>query len=226
MARGGSKGVEDKNIREVGGKPLIAYTIEEVQRCGLVDRYIVSTDSTAIKEVAESCGAEVLIRPYYLAQDDTPSVDALRHALYKCEEQDNVEYDIVCHAQCTNPLKTFVDIEGAIGKLRRTGLDAVIGVGPADHPFRIKRIWHDTLVDVWPEPEHGQRHLFRPRDLWKRNGSVYAIRRDALLRGVYIGGSNLMGAWPMPRERSVNIDDEIDLLFAEALLKARDNGSL
>ena len=222
LARGGSKGVPGKNIKMLAGKPLIAYTIEEALKSTLLDRYVVSTDSDEIAEVAKKCGANVIMRPKALAQDDTPTLDALLHALERTESDLDENYDIVADIRCPNPFKTVFDIDGAIDKLVRTGADAVIGVCKAEdkHPSRLKAIFRDRLVDIWPEPESGNRQDLKP-DVYVRNGSVYVVRRAGLEEGIHIRLSDNVRPWVMPAERSINIDNEMDFMLAEALMEVR-----
>ena len=219
LARGGSKGVPGKNIKMLAGKPLIAYTIEEALKSTLLDHYVVSTDCDEITEVAKKCGANVIMRPKALAQDHTPTLDALLHALEYVERDQNEEYDIVADIRCPNPFKTVFDIDGAIDKLVRTGADAVIGVCKVEdkHPARLKAIFRDRLVDIWPEPESGNRQDLEP-DVYVRNGSIYVVRQVALEEGVHIRLSDNVRPWVMPPERSVNIDTNMDFLLAEALV--------
>ncbi len=222
-ARGGSKGVPGKNIRLLAGKPLIAWTIEEALKSKYITRYIVSTDSEEIAEVAKKYGADVpFLRPPELAGDDTPTLPVLLHALHFCEKQDNVTYDIIADLRCTNPLKNRGDIDGAIKKIVGTDSDVVVGVSRLEdhHPARIKRIVNDALVDFWPEPMDGQRHLLKP-DAYIRNGSIYVVWRSALEQGILLGGSDKIRPWIMPPERSCNIDEEVDFLIAEAVLAKR-----
>jgi len=221
LARGGSKGVPGKNIRMLAGKPLIAYTIEQALRADLLDYYVVSTDSDEIAAVAREYGASVIMRPAELARDDTPSLIALLHALSATESDLGEYYDVVADLRCTNPLKTFLDIDGAIRKLQTTGADAVIGVCKVQdhHPSRLKRIFQDRLVDIWPEPVSGNRQDLEP-EVYVRNGSVYVVRRLGLEEGIHIRMSEDVRPWIMPSERSVNIDTEVDFLLAEAILRA------
>ena len=219
-ARGGSKGVPRKNIRQIGGIPLIAYTIREAKKSRLISRYIVSTDDDEIAEVARHYGAEVLMRPAELAEDHTPMIAVMQHALKWCEEEEGEWYDIVADLRCTNPLKTAHDIDGAIEKLIHTGADGVIGVTKLDdhHPARIKRVFEDRLIDfAWPEPPAGLRQELKP-DAFIRNGSLYVVLRDALLDGILLQGSDNLRPWYMPLEKSVNIDSELDFVLVEALL--------
>ena len=219
LARGGSKGVPGKNIKMLAGKPLIAYTIEEALMAPL-DRYVVSTDSHEIADVAEKCGAKVIMRPSRLSGDHSPTLDALLHALERMESDFDEKYDIVADIRCPNPFKTVFDIGGAIDKLVRTGADAVIGVCKVTdkHPSRLKRIFRDRLVDIWPEPESGNRQDLRP-DVYVRNGSIYVVRRAGLEEGIHIKLSDNVRPWIMPAERSLNIDTEMDFVLAEALME-------
>lgn len=227
LARAGSKGVKNKNIRSICGKPLIAYTIEEARKATMIDRHIVSTDSPEIADVVRKHGGEApFLRPEDLAQDDTPSLPALLHALEWAEEDEGEEYDIVADLRCTNPLKTQFDIDGCIDKLIKTGADVVVGVTKLEdhHPARIKQIFQDRLIDFgWPEPLDGNRQLLKP-DAYIRNGSIYIARKLALYEGIHIGGSDEIRPWVMPEERSINIDTEMDFLLAEALINERGRG--
>jgi CMP-N-acetylneuraminic acid synthetase len=114
------------------------------------------------------------------------------------------------------------DIDGAIDKLVRTSADAVIGVCKVEdkHPSRLKTIFRDRLVDIWPEPESGNRADLAP-DVYVRNGSVYVVRRIALEEGVHIKLSDNVRPWIMPPERSLNIDTPMDFMLAEALMEKR-----
>jgi CMP-N-acetylneuraminic acid synthetase len=220
-ARGGSKGVPGKNIRPVGGKPLLAYTILEAKRSKRITRYVVSTDDEQIAAVAREYGAEVQMRPERLAQDDTPMIDVIQYVCRQCEAEEGELYDIVADLRCTNPLKTVNDIDRAIDKLIETGADGVIGVNKLDdhHPARIKQVFQDRLIDfAWPEPVAGLRQELKP-DAFIRNGSVYIVRRDALMRGILIQGSDNLRPWFMPPERSINVDTELDFVWIEALLR-------
>ena len=218
LARGGSKGVPGKNTKMLDGKPLIAYTIEEALKAPL-DYYVVSTDSEEIAEVAKKYGANVIMRPEGLAQDHTPTLDALLHALASTESDLDENYDIVADIRCTNPFKTVFDIAGAIDKLVGTGADAVIGVCKVNHhhPSRLKHIFRDRLVDIWPEPESGNRQDLTP-DVYVRNGSIYVVRRAGLEEGIHIKLSDNVRPWIMPEERSLNIDTPCDFLLAEAII--------
>ena len=219
LARGGSKGVKDKNIRIVGGKPLLAWTIKQAQEAKQIDRYLVSTDSAHIANLAREWGAEVINRPAHLATDSAPSIDALIHGLDVAEKHFGMEFDVVADIRTTNPLKSSDDIDECVRKLMSSGADTVCGVSKLGdtHPARIKTMLSDgRLVDVWPEPSGGNRQDLIP-DCFIRNGSIYVTRVNALREGIHFSGGDIRGHL-MPLERSVNIDNELDLLVCEALL--------
>ena len=219
LARGGSKGVIRKNIREINGKPLLAYTIEEALKSEYIDTYVVSTDDEEIATVARKYGAEVIDRPSHLADDNTPSIDAIQHALAEGQKRWGL-FDVIADLRCTNPLKTVEDIDGAISKLITTGADVVVGVSKLEdhHPARIKRIFQDRLIDfAWPEDSRGQRQDLKP-DAYIRNGSIYIVRARAIEEGIHFTGTEEIRPWIMPLERSVNVDTELDFKLLEAML--------
>lgn len=221
LARGGSKGVPRKNIRPINGHPLIAYTIAEARRCPMINRLIVSSDDDEIRTVAVMYGAEApFARPAALANDTATSVDGDRHALEWAERDEGRAYDIVIGLPCTNPLRDAGDITAALEKMIATGADSVIGVSRLDdhHPIRIKKIEDDRIRDFClPEIPETRRQDLKP-DAYIRNGSIYAAKRDLILRGIRYGTAESR-PHIMPLERSVNVDSELDLMLIELLLQ-------
>lgn len=221
LARGGSKSVLKKNIRPICGIPLIAYTIAEARKSTYLTRLIVSSDDYDIRRVAIQYGAEAPFeRPHELASDTARAVDCDKHALMWAEQDEGRTYDYVVELMCTNPMKTVWDIDSVIDKLITTKADSVIGVSKLDdhHPIRIKKIVDDHIVDFClPEIPETHRQQLKP-EAYIRNGSIYGMKREMLLRGVRYGSKNSR-PYIMPAERSVNIDNEIDLILAEILLK-------
>ena len=217
LARGGSVAIKDKNIRSVGGKPMIVWTLDEVKKCKTIDHYVVSTDSAKIAGVVDAQGAQVLNRPEELAQNDTPAIDALIHALDTIETATGEQFDIVADIRVTNPMKLADDIDGCVRKLMSSGADVVCGISQLDdhHPSRIKYLVGDRLADVWPEPS-GNRQDLTPT-CYIRNGSIYACRASALREGIHFSGGDIRG-YVMPSERGINVDSELDLLVCNALL--------
>ena len=212
LARGGSKGILNKNIKEIAGKPLLAWTIEAAQKCQNLNNYIVSTDSMEIAEVARGYGVDVVMRPPELAEDNTPSVVSLKHATR------GFPHETIAMIPCTNPLRTAQDIDSALMRYAWDEFDSVIGVTEAYPPERIKYLESMMLVDVLPEPQDGQRQFLQK--YYKRCGAFYITSREWVDKGVLFGHPHSHG-YVLPRERGVNIDDELDWKLAEVLLEAR-----
>jgi CMP-N-acetylneuraminic acid synthetase len=226
LARGGSKGVINKNIRNLFGRPLIDYTITEAQKSKFITDYIVSTDSREIKKVAENCGALApFLRPGDLSSDTASSASALMHAVSFMENANNLTYDYIIELMCTNPLKNVFDIDSCIEKIVNTKADSVIAVHELDdhHPARIKMIEGDFIKDfVIPEPNEARRQDLSPR-AYIRSGSIYCMERSYLMdQGKRYGGSNSR-PYILPVSRAVNIDNEIDFLVADYILQSHAN---
>lgn len=216
-ARGGSKSVPHKNIRPLGGVPLIAHTIRAAQASRGLARTIVSTDSAEIARVCREHGAEVpFIRPASLAQDDTATLPVLLHALEQLAES----YDAVMVLQPTSPLRTPEDIDRSIELLAATPeADAVISVVKVGdhHPARMKTIENGWLANPpFAELAEGMPRQALPA-FYLRNGAIY-LTRVSILRGRQSLQGRHCLPYIMPEERSVNIDAETDFLLAEVLL--------
>lgn len=215
-ARGGSKGVPLKNIRPLGGRPLIAWTIEAAAGSAL-DRCVVSTDSDEVAEAAEAYGGEVPFRrPADLAQDTSPAIPNMQHAVRTTEELEGSVYDAIMMLQPTTPFRTSADIDGALGLLGEAeeadSVISVVDVG-AYHPARMKYLREGRLIDppFCEAVENQNRQELEP--MYIRNGAIYLTRRETLLGGSFKGRD--CRAWIMPPERSVNIDTEADFRRAE-----------
>jgi CMP-N,N'-diacetyllegionaminic acid synthase len=218
-ARGGSKGIPLKNIRPLGGKPLIAYAAETVKQLAEVDRAVVSTDHEGIAEAAGQSGlAAPFRRPPGLGGDRIGDWDVLTHALRIMEELDGVVYDVVLMLQPTCPLRTPDHVRQTFRKLIDGGFDAVWTLSPTDskaHPLK-QLVLNGDLMDYY-DPRGTQivaRQQLTP--VYHRNGAAYAITRQCLLEKQSIKGDRC-GAVIVP-EPLANIDTEQDIAFAEFLL--------
>lgn len=222
LARGGSKSVLKKNIKPIAGIPLIGYTISEALKSKLLSRYIVSTDDKEIQKVAIQCGADApFLRPSIYSTDDASSVSAMQHAVKWVEKQDGIKYDYVVELMCTNPMKTFEDIDASIEKLIKTQADSVIAIHQLEdhHPARIKKIVEDKIIDFCvPEIPESRRQDLEPK-AYIRSGSIYALKRDYLMHEGKRYGSDNSRPYILPPERAVNIDTELDFMFAELMIK-------
>jgi CMP-N,N'-diacetyllegionaminic acid synthase len=217
-ARGGSKGVPRKNIRLVAGKPLIAYSIEAALQSRCLNPVIVSTDDEEIAQVSSSFGAEILMRPPELAGDETPMIAVVRHVIEQLEQQRRMQIDYCVLLQPTAPMRTAQDIQATVDILKNTGADSVVSVYKVGdhHPSRMYRIEDEKLIPLQSEPPSRLRQSLSP--VYHRNGAVYAFQRNLLEQADTLIGADAR-PYIMPEERSVNIDNEIDLLMADLLLK-------
>jgi len=215
-ARGGSKGIPRKNIRTIAGRPLIAWTIETALKSSRLASVVVSTDDQEISEVARRHGAQVpFMRPSELAQDDTPGVDPVLHALDLLPE-----FDAVLLMQPTSPLRSVGDIDGSIRLAEQTGAGCVVSVAqPSQHPY-----WMYLLdPEQYLQPFVAAKHVTRRQDLppiYAANGALYFARREWLQsRRTFIAADTV--GYVMPAERSVDLDSPLDWKLAELLLKER-----
>jgi CMP-N-acetylneuraminic acid synthetase len=221
QARGGSKGIPKKNIKEINGKPLISYTIEEANKTKLFHNFVVSSDDIEILDVSKSYGAYPLQRPDELSGDTVLSVDSLHWAVLECEKIFNIKYDYVVELPCVCPLRKDIHIKEAVNKLIKTGADSVISVNDMTdkHPTRMKRIIDDKIEDFcseYPEGDAGRRQDLEP--CYIRNGGIYSMKRDTLINDFTRHGEDSR-PYVMGNLNSVNIDTMIDFKLAEVLLK-------
>lgn len=223
-ARGGSKGVPHKNIRPVGGKPLIAWTIEvALDARHLFHRVVVSTDDPQTADIARSFGAEVpFLRPADLAADKSPTLPVLQHAVNFVEQQDGVNLDWVMLLQPTAPLRSVADLEASLELALAGGSDSVISVVRVFdvHPILMKRIEDGMLLPFCMEEKEGTRRQDYDPPAYMRNGAIYLSRRRAIMEQNSIWGRSIK-PYVMPEERSLSIDTEEHLKLADLALSGR-----
>ncbi len=215
-ARSGSTRLPNKNIRLLAGKPLISWTIEAARACRHFRSVLVSTDAPAIAEIARAGGAEVpFLRPPSLATDSAPMVDVVRHAVSFVEGQGRAVSAVVT-LQPTSPLRTADDIDAAIEMFSADPLRPLVSLSSLPFPREfLMRVEGDTAVPMsgtWPRirSQDGER-------LYALNGAIFITPRSVLDRGELIG--DRPRAFVMPRDRSIDIDDETDWRLAEGLLR-------
>ena len=224
-ARGGSKGVVRKNIRELGGKPLIAHTIETAKGCALLTDVIVSTDDWDIAAVSEEHGADIpFLRPASLATDTAKSVDVCLHALDYLGDTGK-DYDYLVLLQPTSPLRSLRSLNESIELLLRfTQAPSLITVTPVGnmHPnymYCRSEAGGDRFEPLMAEQESGLRRQ-EFRDYYYRNGAIYITKVEFVRSiGKLYDATSL--AYVMPEEESINIDSEFDLFLAEQILQYR-----
>ncbi len=220
-ARGGSKGVPGKNIKLLGGMPLISYTIDTAKKSKLITDLVVSTDDMEIAEVARQYGAEVpFIRPKELAEDKTPHLPVMQHSIRFMEEKLGKKFDYVVILQPTSPFRTAEDIDETLEVLIKTGADSAVSlveIETAEHPMKIKKVENNLVVPYCMKEEEGIRRQDLPI-AYKRNGSVYAMRRDLIIKDNRLYGEKIVG-YIVSKERSVDIDVPFDWIKAEHILE-------
>lgn len=220
-ARSSSKRIPRKNIALLNGKPLISYTIQSALGSAYLDRVIVSTDDKEIAEVAEKYGAEVpFLRPEHLSGDDIgPDFVVYQHAIKALAEKEKYIPDIIVELQPTSPLRSAVDIDAVIKKLLTTKADAVVTVSETkNHPFLMRTLSGDRVQKyvAYDDTRYARRQDY-PK-IYELNGAVLAVTYEQLMdRNNDIGDDTR--AIVMPIERSIDIDEPMDLALAELLLK-------
>lgn len=213
-ARGGSKGIPRKNIKDFAGKPLISWTIGEALRLAPAWRVILSTDDDEIRAVAETCGLPVAYRrPTELGGDTVGSREVMLDVMDWADRQ-GIEYDNVVLLQPTSPLRTAADIEGALS-LYTPDTDMVVSVTPAAcNPYYD---CFETGADGTLHVSKGDGLFTRRQDApqaWQYNGAVYVINPRSLRR-MGLGEFPRRVPYVMPRERSVDLDTPLDWIIAE-----------
>lgn len=218
-ARGGSKGIPGKNIKELGGKPLIAYSIDVGHKSKLITDLIVSTDDAEIAKVAKTCGASVpFMRPAELSSDDIPHLPVMQHAIREMEKEKGVVYDFCVILQPTSPLRIPEDIDETLRKLITSGAESAVTVIRVDsgHPIKIKKLDGDRVLPYVIPEEEGMRRQDLPV-AYRRSGAVYAMRRDVIMEKNRLYGDHIVG-YETPKGRSIDIDEPVDMVVAEYML--------
>ncbi len=222
-ARGGSKGVVRKNVKNLNGKPLICWTIEEAKKSRYVDRIIVSTDDEEISSISKNSGAEIIPRPAEIASDNSPIMDTILHSVRILEESGYYP-DYIMLLQCTSPLRRTEHIDEAIEKLVscKDEADSLVSVVKIEHP----PWWYKTIDDAgymhdfmdYDRIKLSRRQDFPP--VYNTNGAIYIAKTEVLkqIKDFELGRPL---AYIMDRISSIDIDEEMDFLVAELMMKYR-----
>ena len=219
-ARGGSKSIPGKNIKPLLGKPLLAWSIDVARQVKEIDRIIVSTDDPGIAAVGEASGAEIYLRPAHLATDEALVIDALKDLLGRLElEGEKPEWVVLLEPTC--PLRTDEDVRKCLELISQGGCDSVATFKEAD--LNPHRAWR--LTDGVPEVFIPGAVPWLPRQklpkAYQLNGAVYIFRASLLAEEAKSLLVGRLGAVLMPRERSQDIDDHLDFMIVEALLREK-----
>jgi N-acylneuraminate cytidylyltransferase len=216
-ARGGSKRIPKKNLVKLGDKPLIYHTIAAAKKSEYLNRVIVSTDDEEIAKVSEEFGAEVVKRPPELATDESPMIDTVFHVIETLKKREGTKIGLIVLLQPSTPLRTNQDIDDAIQLFKNNECESIISVSDSrESPF-----WSHIIENKYLIPLLGMDNYYkRSQDLPKtymENGALYILTPDTLnkYRSFYTPATI---PYKMPFERSIDIDDQLDLILAETLM--------
>lgn len=220
-ARSGSKGLKDKNIIPLCGKPLIAHSIECAINSGEFDKVFVSTDSQEYADVSKKYGADAsFLRSTENSTDTAGSWDVVKEVIEHFEKM-GIFFDEIMLLQATSPLRNVEDIKGSIQVMKDKQANSVVSVTEMEHsPYWSDILPEDSCMDHFGENEYYDLPRQQIPVHHRLNGAIYLIKRAELDQEPMF--RNRSYAYTMPRERSVDIDDKMDLLIAEAYLKAED----
>lgn len=218
-ARGGSKGLPGKNIKELCGKPLISYTIEAAKEAKYITRVVVSTDDNDIARVSKELGADIpCMRPDELATDNASSIDAVLHMVNYLKEVENYNPEFIVLLQPTSPLRNSKHIDEAIEKLLETKMDAIVSVCESEVSPYWSNVFNENKLEYFIE--EGKK-ITRRQDLpnvYRMNGAIYGIKTDVFIKEKTFEPESLTG-YIMSNKDSVDIDEALDFKFAEIIMK-------
>ncbi len=222
-ARGGSKGVTKKNNKNLNGKPVLWYSLSSCLKSKLLTHTIVTSDDDEILEVARSIGGEKILvkRPKELAEDNSPSIGAIQHAVHEIEKRDSIKFDYVVLIQPTTPFILPADIDECIKIAIKKKADTVVSVYEVNdsHPVKMKKI--EKNGKLVPYVESLGETVFRRQDLpsaYKRNGGIYVNTREVVMdKNSYHGTIGVCYPYVMPALCSVDINDMVDFYLCEVV---------
>ena len=219
-ARGGSKGLKKKNIKNLAGKPLIYYTIREAKKSKFLTKLVVSTENSEISKIAKKYRIEVIHRPKNLATDSTSSISVILDSLLQLEKLQNYIPDIIVLLQPTSPLRKTSDIDKAIRLFLKGNCYSVISVSQIKHPpdwiYKINK--KGTLEKYLENKEISSRQ--DSPELYDLNGAVFVFDKKKFMKTRKIIEKNSK-AYVMSPEHSLDIDSELDLELAELIIKKK-----
>jgi YrbI family 3-deoxy-D-manno-octulosonate 8-phosphate phosphatase len=219
-ARGGSKGIPRKNLIPLSGKPLIVYTIENALNSKYIEIVVVSTDDQEIAQISRKVGADVVMRPAEISGGTASSESAILHTLDTLEKENSFKPELVAFLQCTAPLTLPQDIDGSIEALLEERADTALSVTPF-HYFLWGRNENNEVVGINHDKTIRQLRQERTPQ-YLETGAVYVMRR----KGFIHTGHRFFGKtafYVMPPERCLEIDEPIDIVLAETILRQREH---
>lgn len=206
-ARGGSVRLKGKNTETINGRTLVELAIRQAQACEMIDNrnIVVTSDSVLVREIAQRCGADIVVRPAHLSQGNNVIQHVQQHAYEQFTERNNLTFDAIVLLQPTSPMRTPEDIQGALQLFKTSGADAVVSVteGADDVAFQVRHA----------------RRLERIPHCVVCNGAVFVLSVAAMQAGLhwFSPAAHLYG-YEMPKDRSLDIDTQQDLEIARRLM--------
>lgn len=211
-----------KNVRVLGGKPLVARALETALAAKSLDRVVVSSDDEEVLSITREYGSQhALRRPPEISDDRAPAIDYVRHALGELEPREKVRYETIVIIQPSSPFTLPQDIDATVALLESSEADSAVSVMEVDHathPWKLKTMAGNRL-HAFLEEERGRMAAHALPTVFVRNCSVYATRRQVVEGGAIIGAD--CRGFVMPRERSLDINDELDFCFAQFLAERK-----
>lgn len=220
-ARGGSKGLPGKNIKELCGKPLIAWSIESGLKSKYLDEVIVTTDSKDIANIAKQYGASVpFLRPDVLANDTATSFDAIKHTIEFYKNEMKKEFDYIVLLEPTSPLREARDIDIAIEQLFNSNADSIVGICKTEDQNPAFLVFKNEKDFISGYENHDMKVLRRQdiKDVYFFEGTIYISKTDVLLNKKTFYHENTIG-YVVPKYKSLEIDDIDDFIMVEAIMK-------
>ena len=216
-ARSGSKRLKNKNLKLLGKKPLICWTIDNALRSASVDRVIVTTNCPDIKKVAQAAGAELpFIRPQSLAQDDSTTTDVIMHAAENLALEDD---DLVSILQPTSPFRTAHHIDEAFALLHSKDAEGIVSITtPKHHPLWSNTLPEDGCMQDFIKPSFLNRRSQDLPQYFSLNGAIFLYKVGAFYREKGIFYSSKVFGYEMSLDHSIDIDDKYDFITAQTLL--------
>lgn len=220
-ARGGSKGIPRKNVRLLGGKPLLQWTVESALATRTLTSIVVSTEDEEIAAISRACGAAVpFLRPVELACDDTPTLPVVQHALRALEKRGE-RFHAVCLLQPTSPFRRPTDIDACVELLAASGADSVISVLRVPSEYNPNWVYFRAPDGALTLSTGGLEPIVRRQVLppaFHRDGSVYVTRRDVIVNDNSLYGRRVLG-YETTRKNAINIDTPADWDRAETMMQ-------
>lgn len=220
-ARGGSKGLPGKNIKQLCGKPLIAWSIEAGLKSKYIDEVMVTTDDEAIAKVSKAYGANIpFLRPTHLASDTATSVDAIEHTIYYYKNELKKEFDYIVLLEPTSPLREVADIDNAIETLFQVDADAIVSVCKTEDQNPAFLILRDEngFIEGYENKDMKVTRRQDIKDVYFFEGTIYISKIDTLIHRKTFYHEKTV-TYEVPKYKALEIDDMDDFIMVEAMMK-------